>query len=787
MMLSNIFGIFALALLVQQASSHHLSNYSALQWAKSAESSLTNAGLMFAFVQQGVGSYNKDKIPKMVEVLSKKTARIAGMLGSMGAVFAIVMAFVPSGESAELTFMKSEFGKLFQRVDAVSRSVEDTKNLIKSSTQQAAYVRYEHNIHNAYTALQQCLQQLENVSCSNDTDCYRRKVSVAQDYISSLNVRQDMNAIFRGVTTDSAFGRSLLDLLSEESKCDVPRINNLANKIVSLVTKALKVSIFHDYWTKTGYNVLDETASIETMFRQMENKRQSIQDACFKNIDNRLAVDSMDAKSDFSSDVQNTNIIVLKKMRRKYTWIDFVVLAVAGDKSPKTWSQNSPRRHFRASSKQHNMHAFVIPTNNNTVENHDVKIGEWTQLVQQVKVSDDNAVAQIERLIKDNDVLDGHIQSFAILPGTGWVMGYYNDTTIIHHTLGTYNMSLLNVFVNRPRASESVLVAVSFLQSDYPFHCSDSDSCTGNSACYVYPFSTKTGCVCKTGYSGESCETTKTNIQLQSVINSLFENTMKLPSFTSIQYELEDAQLSLTASLENIHNSVMNLGVKIDEKFQSLGDIMADKLDLISLMLKYKNAIEYVQYFHSIANMDESNLNRTFNISFINLTTSSANNLFAMKDIAKFLLNPAGIKKWLYQINYLILGRKGNELSFHEPLIYLVMDKYKDRLCFQDYKDELTRTYQQLMLLQYKGYALWGRALSTLNRDSSLVANSYAKVLAKQTEYLRRNTCSVKIKHSKSLQDCTGGFYIHKAMNITVECKDGFFCQGKFVKPLACE
>ena len=82
MLLCNIFGISALVYLSEYASADHLSNKSALQWAKSAESSMVNAGLMFGFAQQGLGSYNKNKYPKFIDVLAKKTARFAGIIWS---------------------------------------------------------------------------------------------------------------------------------------------------------------------------------------------------------------------------------------------------------------------------------------------------------------------------------------------------------------------------------------------------------------------------------------------------------------------------------------------------------------------------------------------------------------------------------------------------------------------------------------------------------------------------------------------------------------------------------
>ena len=134
----------------------------------------------------------------------------------------------------------------------------------------------------------------------------------------------------------------------------------------------------------------------------------------------------------------------------------------------------------------------------------------------------------------------------------------------------------------------------------------------------------------------------------------------------------------------------------------------------------------------------------------------------------------------MHQINFLIVGR-GN---FHKPLILMAMDQHKDRLCFNDYKDKITRTYRQLMLLQLQGFMLWAKAFTIVNRDSSIIADRYTEVLKKQTKYLQDATCpSTKILYSTNFQDCTGGFYIQKSMkSAPVSCKDGYFPTGMFHK-----
>ena len=757
---------------------------------KTAETGVVNLGLIFSLAQQGLGSYDKEKYPKL-DYLSKKSARIAMALGSLGAVFSIVMAFLPAEDSPELKYMKSEFPKLTEKIDTIANSLADTKGLIESSTQQAAYIAYEHKILDGFSKLRECMERVDKVVCSNQTDCRRQKTSVAQGYISYMKVRSDMDSLFRGAVSDNAFGRSLLDLLKEESKCDIPKINLLTDKIVSLLVEGTSVSMYHDIIIKSHYNILEDTRNLEMMLRQLEMKRSYIEDSCIKNINNWLSLDIKKAQSDFSADVQNTNSILFHKLKKKYSWIDIHVFTFAGDDEPEAGPSDSPRRHFKTSSKTQKMRAFVVPTNNATVEDLSGKIQKWKELLQQVEFSGSltSQIQNIEQKVKENPALDGQVQSFAILKGNRWVLGYYNDTEINQHTLGVGEVKSMNVFVNRPRLSEGFLVVVSFYPEDFPFKCSDVNTCSGQGQCYTYPYSREMSCKCNSGYSGEKCNNSETDLGLQSLIDSLLNNTLKLPTFASIQHALEDLHVSLKSSSENIKDSIAYLEAKVDEEIRKFGEFMSDKFEWHKIQVKYRDAIDNVQYFYTISNSRNRHealyLTQSQKFTFKRLPAYVSVNelsLLEEKDISIFLLNPTGIQLWMYQINYLIVGRRDSQFNAHKSFLFMVMDKYKDRLCTQDYKDTVIRTYRQLMLLQFQGFILWSKAYSSEILDSSALARQYQDVLKQQKDYMQQATCSVNIPHSRNLQNCIGdGYlnYIHNTMDIQPSCQDGYFVQGR--------
>ena len=672
-------------------------------------------------------------------------------------------------------------------MDTVARSLDDTKDLIKIESQKAAYIQYEHNIHHGYSRMQECMRKVEEAQCTGVKECKRKKLAIAEGFVSDMNVRKDVEAVYRGVTSDTAFGSSLLDLLKEQSKCNVPKLNLLTNKVTALISKGVIVAIFHDMLKQVDYNVLDDSKRADKMFTIIENKRQAIQDSCLNNFDYWMTLDVQNSHSDFSADIQVTNTNLLYKLNKKYPWVDWHVFTIAGDTAPAVGPNNSPRQNLISSSEDLKVHCFVIPTNDAKVELLDTKLQQWQKLLQNNKFTDgaSSGIDTIQSKIKKDAALAGQVQSYAILPGSRWVFGYIQGE-VKHHTLGVTNVNVShrNVFVNRPHKTESYLVVVSFRQNGYPPACSE--SCNGNGKCFVYPYSTTKACRCDPGFSGEKCNSSETNIQLQSVINSILKNTMKLPSLSSIQHTLEDVQMSLLSSSDDIQNSIIELGNKIDEKFKSLGEFMLSTFGWFAVLLKYNDVVDNLIYFHSISRSKIDHFPEINNFSIASITRNSTNDRFSVleeRDIVNFLLSPTGIQKWLYQFNFVIVGRRESEFNSHKSLLFMLMDQYKGRVCYEDYKDTLTKTYRQLMLLQLQGYMLWSKAYSASNRDSTVIANRYRRVLEDQQKYLKAEACSVAIPYSKNFHNCTGGYFIHSSFDVSVQCENGYFPKhvGKIV------
>ena len=754
------------------------SGKSSLEWAQTAEHTIKQLGFAFGGANAALGSYNATKAGHLFATLTKKTARLAGFFGTFGAIISAVLAFIPGGDSAELAFMKKEFAKLSQQIDTIARSLDETKNLIKLETQKSTYIQYEHNIHYGYSQMETFLNKVEEVACSDLKECKRKKILLAEGYIKDMDVRQSMDAIYRGVTSDSTFGRAMLSLLKEDSNCNIPKIDLFTNKVTALITKGMTVSIFHDLITKHDYDYMDDAVLSEEIFKTLEKKRQGIQDSCLNNFDYWMTRDVQNGHTLFTSDLKASNKNILSHLKRKFPWVIWHALTYYGEKEPVAGPRNSPRRELFTSSKTLNINSIVMPALDADVEESGDKTFRLKEILRKHGIGLGD-IDKLENLINGDVELKGQVQSFAILQAGKLISGYYRDDLKQQTVDSQYgNVSPFNVVVDKP--SRDIFVAASFNTVDYPPKCTG-DFCSNKGDCFVYPYSTELGCKCHAGFSGEKCETKEENLKLKRDVNFLLDNAMKLPTFASIQHAIEDTQLYLKTSSENIQESIMKLGAKIDVQFKGMGEFMSRKFDWFEVLMKYKESIENLYYFQSISEekiytFDPSQANMSHIKSTVDEGVFS---MLAEKDIAKYMLSPVGIQKWLYHINFLVVGRNDNELNAHKPLIFMVIDKYKDGICFQDYKEKISRAYSQLMLLQLQGYVLWINAYSSDGRDSSVIANRYSQVLKKQMGFLDRTTCNVQIPNSKLLQDCTGGYFIYNTMDISVSCKDNYYLTGK--------
>ena len=679
------------------------------------------------------------------------SSKVAGIMGVIGTIYSIALEFTDTPaeqESQELKYMKSQFSILSRQIDNVSRSVDDVKNLIKIQAQQSAYLHDEKKIVVGYLNLQQCIEAIEKVSCKGQNDCRRKKLNAAKPFIPLMNVRENVKNIVTGAILDRAFGNSFLSLLQEGTKCNTQKIKRYANRIAALTIKGLEVAILHGLLSIKGYEYIDDALLTSTYLADLHNKRQKIEETCYSNVDYWILNDMKDFKRFLSPNIKATNARLVGTLSSKYPWIKWQVITTKSEYSPKVGPQYSFYSKLVSSFKEKEIHAIAFPGTEGKVRDKDFKIKKWRHLLhdlfshhhnlisldfgsnsEEIKNAIESSLQRIQEGINMTPVLKEEVLSFGIIPGADFLLGYYsyNDSGngTVHATLQQHQLSkelhnvnlmfLRHTYINESRNWENERLG------DYAYFFTfktQSMTCSkfcGNGDCDFLPHSTEMECICKKGFSGERCEISDQHIHNHATMRSVFSNTMKLPSLLSIQNTLEDTKMSLAISFTNLENLITRVEGKINDRINDIEYVMNNKFDWFSVVLRYRSSIKKLKYLLRISNltMTLANSEETYSTEYAFANEN--------KEKVNYILSPTGIQKLLYHINFLISGRSEDVLNSHQPIVFMVMDRLKDRICHADYKAEIDQVRQQLNLLQLQGFLMWIQALHRVGRDSSAV------------------------------------------------------------------
>ena len=734
--------------------------------------------------------------------IAKFSSRIAGVMGVAGAVLSVILEFTApeKQDSEELKYMTSEFGKLLQQMDDVSRSIDDVKGLIKLESQKTAYIQDENKINNGQENLVDLINKVKNVSCTGQIDCRRKKITAAHPYVEALNVGENVKNIWTGAISERAFGNSLLSLLQEESLCNTEKINRYVNRLTALIIKGMTVSMVYGLLKVEKYNYMDDAIHTANYLSELERKRRGIETACFSKADYWISNDVEDSYGTFTSDSKETNKKLVQQLELKYPWVDWQVITCQGNYTPVIGPKDSFYSMLVSSSKEKKMHAIVIPTTDGKVRDKIAKTTYFRDLVDHIfykklyhrnlgfhSSSDSKEIDDVlthgfdllQQEISKDAVLDGEVQTIAIVPGEHVYLGYYRKNADGNDTLEQHELSreLHNNHLmmcrhyhpsNDSDRTHNYGFAVSFKIQTTP--CVKS---CGKGNCDFLPHSTEMTCNCEDGFSGDRCQESEQDIYDQFAIFSVYSKaiSMTMPSLLSLRNTLEETKLFLTSSLTNIEVSISKAEESISGKINEIEYYMTNKFEWWKVMMRYQTSIDRLKYFQRMSNWFSSHGKNNSTLPVVDRFAIEHN------EIATYILSPIGVKKWLYHLNFLIVGRYRDVLNSHKPIVFMVMDNLRDRVCYADYKVEVDQTLQQLNLLQVQGFSMWIHALHLLGRDSTAVAKQFAMVQDAQTKFLEENTCHVNVPNSVNLQNCSG--YIHPHQHVDVLCKEGYYLDGK--------
>ncbi|CAB3986638.1 Hypothetical predicted protein [Paramuricea clavata] len=250
---------------------------------------------------------------------------MASFLGATGGLVSIALAFVPKSDSLELKYMKKKFSEVNSEFDVIRSELDNVKDLITYENQRVAYLDSASKILFSHNQLMSFLNELHNTSCADEKHCDRVRDRIASQYVDDFNVKRHMFNVLNGaIKPTSAFGEPLINVIRKTFKCDVGKIDHLANSILILSFKAQQVILAHEKLTGSNISI---TQSVNDWLKSLYDLREmtyNIKKQCFDQISSYMIADINDMYKKYQVNVglnYQTNQEAMKVMEEKYKWL----------------------------------------------------------------------------------------------------------------------------------------------------------------------------------------------------------------------------------------------------------------------------------------------------------------------------------------------------------------------------------------------------------------------------------------------------------------------------------
>ena len=690
---------------------------------------------------------------------------ITGVLGAYFGLFSLL--FSAGSESAEMTYMKEQFGEVNMKLDTISQDVNQIKDLITDNTLKAAYIADEGKILNGYNQLQDFLRELQNLSCNAGSDCARERIRIASRYDQYFDINSNMQNIFRGaMDPTTVFSKPLIEQLKSSSDCNVRDIQKFTDGILKLAIKEKKVTMIHEMLSGTNYSITNRMNNwLKQMYTLKHHTDKAVSD-CFKDMGKYIKKDVSDPKyqSGYPANLAAANALK-HHLETKYFWLNWIVVAFDKDDDTDDYTIANGGTVFRSKGNRRKFYAFYLDKGAYDNAIRDKVFDTVDYIIEKAWVSlQFSGVGQYRYILRIDEILTRfrnklkeqgvwkNIKSFAMLD---------HDKNFHQASSGNHLASFFErVFQNNDYRFFLTLKSEEELQGS---HCSL--SCKNGGSCRRYPFSSSSFCNCVEFFYGRECEN-RSNTTMASNLEAMVQQMMKIPKVVDVFFEIRDMSNFIGSSLGRIQRAISHLDRNIGKAFVKLHDDLSDQLAWVGTVTTYGDPIKSLQYFIKV-----------FEEYKQNTAQSNQKEQMALAEAVLGAQRYNGIRRWLHDFNNLINGTSGFTLTPEDPVLIRYMTHYQSMACSQEYKNAIDNVWRQLMFLQQRGYILWIQALHILNEPSDFALRQYEDYTDSQTETLRKKTCSLVVPFSEHA-NCTGGYYLNEHIPVTVKCKINYFLQG---------
>ena len=218
------------------------------------------------------------------ESLVKLGKNLAPFLGVLGPLASIALAFIPTGDSEELTFMKEKFEEVNNKLDIITSEFEEVKNAIDWSTIVVSYGTYERKIRAAEHNLNR-IYEVEGQTREHEKNNFINQYE--SDFDNSVQKLYDVI-----MNSDHAISKNILEAVIQQTKDHKRQIEQFSLGLVQLLIKGIKVKI--SYYGMKGWTSDHVTSEWEGNMNELREKLQRMSDDVKARYKTQLKVDADD-------------------------------------------------------------------------------------------------------------------------------------------------------------------------------------------------------------------------------------------------------------------------------------------------------------------------------------------------------------------------------------------------------------------------------------------------------------------------------------------------------------
>ena len=721
-----------------------------------------------------IASFGDPKKAKVFNTLGK----MASFLGAAGGFVSFILVFLPTRDSAELTYMKKQFTVVNTKLDKITSELDNLKHLITFENQRAAYLPPSHAILNGYKELGNFINEVQRTRCSKST-CKRVRARIASRYIKFFNVKSQLGQILHGTAQrTSVFGEPLLLLVKRAFQCDFSKVNQFANGVLKLAFKGQQVILAYEKLMGSRHSITQSMNDWLTNVYRLRTKSYSITNQCLKPRLLKAQLLKDIRKSDYQIGSATNNIANRKVkafLERKYPWVNVVAFSYGAYGSNEHcttdiyggyWSMPKDRN----ARKRNLIIGFSDKTG--TYVNQKFKVLRALRTISSNTIFYHrtfdycNILKNLRTELRTENVWK-YVASLNIHKvNSGLNIVADND---LRYLSGSYSLKwkrFRRVRKNNPLRSTSVQIVIVLKSEEQASARGCKLACKNGGQCKLYPFSSAQSCQCKPFYQGSLCQN-HAKAELASSIDAMLVVTLQIPVLSDVAFDVKDLRRFVGVSFANMQKSISNLESSMQRKFDQLSKNINDKFKWANFITMYKDAIQNIEYYaHRFQRLSKENKDKnSLQISGKRLS-------------AAVLHANSGIRKSLFQLNNLLVGKVNKPLLNHKPILLAFMESRSraGEPCTASYKRAVDNYWKQLILLQQLGYMVWAQALEFAGRKSNIASTTYKERVKKQLSAIKKSTCQYHIRHSANVQ--CNKHYLHPGMVIRNRCNRNYYVHG---------